>query len=751
MSNTDDKSDVQDWQIKKIEGYLTEIRQRAAEYSLYIGDADQMPWHEQPGVTEHDGVITIYGGRGTGKTTLIKEVAQKLRQESGDLVIGPISPVHFQETKSLFSYMLAVLNDKLFGGDQKSVDCCQPPRGKGGHRSLSDQGEELRNKLRDTRSYVARTIPVSLDTLVHSGKSGEDFAYHFTNMQDRHLKALNHFPDLIHDLLEYYKNKKQSRSKNNKEYQSEKSDGLLVVVLDDCDLYPDLIKIVLDDIQRMGRSPQIAILFTSNEKELFRVVGENILKTQTIQTLSYLEQCGLTNHKQLQDETTRYIRKVCPIYREIRLDGGLNDYKIRIDFVPIGTHQGANGSNPTLRQVLESFKFIGGSNALFPNLLSLFDFGYSGCANEVGIIESNQNNIERNTFKYSPFCGLLPYNWRSLFGFYRLVHQLMLRTEYINDIDGILLDEIKATELIWIMVQMSRYYMTPIQADQLNNFIFWRGDGGDRRVSIETYKLQWSAIREDKPTADLTIPIDVFYPWVRTKCDENSERIVAIEYFFIPDAGVIPSDGQSKGKLSGKSIIRNDNDEKVVNKFSYNISNWGEMNLGNISNQGVSPPQSLTNAEMEKKRLDNVYQWRFLSFALELVRLCDFERVLFGRIPPAFLPYAFFGPSSTSSMSGKYTHDGCYSVPMPMLIPTKFPSYSSYFLLRRFWNDHLSKVAYLRSVSPINSKDRYELDQVCVEYLSTIYIYLLAMRTSAWKCYKSSGLKLFFLPFLPIF
>ncbi|MBF0416434.1 MAG: response regulator, partial [Magnetococcales bacterium] len=27
----------------------------------------------------------------------------------------------------------------------------------------------------------------------------------------------------------------------------------------------------------------------------------------------------------------------------------------------------------------------------------------------------------------------------------------------------------------------------------------------------------------------------------------------------------------------------------------------------------------------------------------------------------------------------------------------------------------------------------------------------MQVRTSAWKCYKSSGLKLFFLPFLPIF
>ncbi|MBF0416376.1 MAG: hypothetical protein HQL79_11480, partial [Magnetococcales bacterium] len=29
--------------------------------------------------------------------------------------------------------------------------------------------------------------------------------------------------------------------------------------------------------------------------------------------------------------------------------------------------------------------------------------------------------------------------------------------------------------------------------------------------------------------------------------------------------------------------------------------------------------------------------------------------------------------------------------------------------------------------------------------------FFIDMRTSAWKCYKSSGLKLFFLPFLPIF
>lgn len=679
--------DAQKAQIAKILGYLEEIRHKAVECSDCISGSSmttssekQANWNEKSDVRKHEGVITIYGGRGTGKSTLIQLVSNELREGKKDFVIGPISPDHFQETKSLFSYMLAVLHDKLFGSALEFTDCCQPNRGKNTYHAFSDRGEDLRNKLRNMRNYVARTIPVSLETLVNSGKSGEDFAYQFTDIQDRHVKAHHDFPELIHNLLKYYRDVKRNVSES-----QDKFDGLLVVAVDDCDLYPDLIRFVLDDIQRMGHSPNIAILFAAHEKELFRAVGENILNSQTPKKFALLKEFGLTDSEQLWEETTEYIRKVCPMHHEVRLDQDLDVYQARMSFTPIETSKSLNADNLTLCNIFSGFKFRYGTFSLFPTLLSIFSFKY--VADKEDNDHKDFNSKKENKFIYSPFCDLLPPNRRSLSEFYQIVCQALLGSPIVNTEHAkeIFIDQKIATDLIQAIIQLSRYRLTPVKASRFDHYKYWRSGGIHRQVHVEHYEFIWS-FRRGKNITAFSIPIQESYVLGFEKCIPGEENIsVSIEFSFIADAGVVYCDDLS------------DNSPHKIAKEKYTDN-------------------------LEKKRLEDVFQWRFLTFVFELVRLSHLEHVLFGVLPLAVFPSeSYEGPVYSKLLKYDFI-----KVPMPSYVSVPFPNYSSFYMFRRFWNDQLHRIANLMSMKG-NCRNIKDFEKESLSYLCMLRLYLMAV------------------------
>lgn len=459
--------------IDVVMAILEEIRQRAEEAEKKKKKeeeqcvADASHWLDTPGIPEHNNVISILGGRGTGKTTLVRQLVKKLRKEKQDLVVGPITPMGFRETRSLFSYVLTTLYEELFGekNNKKICDPCQ---------AENKTELELEKNLRDMRNYVARTIPVSLKTLVQSGKPGEDFAYHYNTIQEKHVKAKKRYPDLVTQILDH-------RASQLCQTDREKKRGLLVVVMDDCDLFPDLIRIVLDDIQRMCESPRVALLFASNEKALFRVVGEKFLDNKEITAIKYLDKTGLSSPQMLVEETTLYIHKVFPINQQIHLTWRA-DYGNRLNFKPLVDDPnladfvllgGNRESRPSLYELMQSISFGKPAYPHIPNLAALFAWS-----------KLSENEISRSTqgdYLFTPFCELLPETPRGLFILYQMLARFY--RAHASEKETNVLENNHIEQLIQILIDISLYGALPSQRELLRAYLyFWSSNG---RVSLD--------------------------------------------------------------------------------------------------------------------------------------------------------------------------------------------------------------------------------------------------------------------------
>ncbi len=94
--------------IDSVQRLLEELSLRVDEQEQQQQDQDDATWRWLP---NHQGAISILGDRGTGKTTLLYDVARKLKKDDDKFLVlqrSPISPLDFLETRSLFSYVLTV-------------------------------------------------------------------------------------------------------------------------------------------------------------------------------------------------------------------------------------------------------------------------------------------------------------------------------------------------------------------------------------------------------------------------------------------------------------------------------------------------------------------------------------------------------------------------------------------------------------------------------------------------------------------
>ncbi|MEO5339985.1 MAG: hypothetical protein H7837_05610 [Magnetococcus sp. MYC-9] len=444
---------------------LDEIRRRACpesersaparERGRRVDTSDAPPGQEQPGVPEYSGAISILGERGAGKTTLLRHFISSRRDKHHpeDIVIGPITPLDFHETQSLFSYVLAVLEqwvEKKKGKPSRAETAACPVRSR----------DPWLNDLCDVRNFAARTTPIALKTMVQSGKLGEDFSYHYNVIQDKHLEAKDKYPDLIARLLREFASPPDNDTCSS-------SSPLLIVLVDDCDLFPDLIRIVLDDILQLCRSRHVAILFAANEQALYQDVASQSLSVHSPATMQELERLAITDKEHRQDEVSLYIDKVFPLALRVYVRYDASHAK-RLDFTPLvadpNLAEFLGGDNkslprPSLRQLLAAIRFKGRSLRCPPNLLSLFDFA--------AVFDAE--GTEQQAPRLSPFCALLPDTPRALLMLYQSLARFW--AHHCCSSEFVAKDETK--ELIKIFVDSMRYGKLPVQFEKIDRCFRW--------------------------------------------------------------------------------------------------------------------------------------------------------------------------------------------------------------------------------------------------------------------------------------
>ncbi|MBF0425938.1 MAG: hypothetical protein HQL66_08980 [Magnetococcales bacterium] len=461
-------------------------------------------------MAEQHNVVTILGNRGSGKTTLLRQIATKLKEGlprygcSLDLVIGPITPLHFRETRSLFSHVLATVQREVFGEEAASDHSICPPWSAQARQDQEaacgptppprQRHPDLERCWEDLRRFVARTVPISLETLIKSGKSGEDFAYHFSSVQDSMLRARENYPYLVNNLLKFRLEKLEDSSRQHRHGDlATPYTPMLVIILDDCDLFPELIRLVLDDIQRLCESPHVIVLFASNEEALYRSVGESMLneKKDILKPLSTL---GLAYPEGLRAEVALYIGKVCPLAQRLRLMPEIYSLATRLNFVPLGgTPSATSGSTgfhkASIGALLRQLELPTG-HFLAPNLLALF--------NPAEVFPDAESFLRGLPPPFSPLCELLPNTPRGLVNLHRILPDylasLSRRKEGEVAEQSAMAPEVD--EWIHCFWEMASYGRIPSENRELEAVFHWRDTPDGRYHRLEGLDLDqatWKA------------------------------------------------------------------------------------------------------------------------------------------------------------------------------------------------------------------------------------------------------------------
>jgi hypothetical protein len=258
--------------------------------------------------------ITLMGGRGQGKSTALVYATAALR-DAGHLVLPVIDPEQFAPGDTLIGWSLAYLQQTL----SEEVLTAE-----------TAAGLTVRRAIEDLSHIQALTTSEYALGLAQRGVTPEEFARDAAVVPARGSRFTSDWIQLTNDIAS----------------AGGHPSGMIVVPIDDADLYPSVLPSLLADCQALGRSPRVVSIMAIDEATLAQALTVNSL-SENAAAIDIGIRRGLLSPDDINDLTRRRIVKHFPRSLRVRLEPVSPEG--RLAFHPIGIDQ-------TVEDLLRSFK-----------------------------------------------------------------------------------------------------------------------------------------------------------------------------------------------------------------------------------------------------------------------------------------------------------------------------------------------------------------------------------------------------------
>lgn len=269
---------LNDVQMKNVFPDYTDVISRIEEHRKWLVEHQMQQFQQYQYNLMYDNVISIFGKRGTGKTSVAFTLHKKLEEDarhSYDIVLPIIIPEVIPADGSALGWLLAIVKDQILEfeqvlerqlakpGDEIGTDrfwenCKYHQAGKQGFR-LSEELDRLVELFHSAKYNPANELSynIAVGNSVKQSQNYYEFAKAIVTFWDHWVSAIR----------ELYKAQQNSR---------EEIAPLIYFVFDDVDLAPQKVDELLSIIIKYLSHPNIIVITTADEEMFLEVIEERL-------------------------------------------------------------------------------------------------------------------------------------------------------------------------------------------------------------------------------------------------------------------------------------------------------------------------------------------------------------------------------------------------------------------------------------------------------------------------------------------
>ncbi len=247
-------------------------------------------------------VVTIFGERGTGKSTILLFALRELARSDDFHVLPVIDPDGFARGDSLGGWVLAHLYRSLSDAERAH---------------LLSTGQTLTGRIEELSRIQAVRSGDFLPGLERRGLTYEDFARDAVKVPYRNIAMGEEWADLV-DVL--------AAAKGQNKLQ-------LVISIDDADMSPEVLPSIVKDAQTLGASPRVVIFFAAARATLRQALEVGLIADHGPSASDALAH-HLLSPRDVRSLVERRLVKNFP--RSLRVTLPPLGPERRIDFTPLG-------------------------------------------------------------------------------------------------------------------------------------------------------------------------------------------------------------------------------------------------------------------------------------------------------------------------------------------------------------------------------------------------------------------------------
>lgn len=227
---------------------------------------------------KYDNILSIIGGRGAGKTSMLFTIYNDLKEDEKNIVLPIIMPELIDEHESIVSSLLSAMRQNLDCIENK-IECCSTLR-------KSERCEEICKKYRffDRCTFNKKNkLRNQFENLVSAfySKENKNYGSNYPENEELMAKSQDNSFNLINLFVEYW-NSLQEVYSSYLECRNQKGDEPLVfIILDDTDLKPQIINELLFIIPKYLSHPNVVVIVSAAHKTLSYAVKNHMFKSMT--------------------------------------------------------------------------------------------------------------------------------------------------------------------------------------------------------------------------------------------------------------------------------------------------------------------------------------------------------------------------------------------------------------------------------------------------------------------------------------
>lgn len=227
---------------------------------------------------KYDQILSIIGGRGAGKTSILLTLYEKYNDNEENIVLPIIMPELIDSDENIISWLLSAMKQSLekvenklkaFGvtnGTNDYINVCD--NYKLFDRCMFNQNNELRNRFNRLESAYYMKI-------------SKDFGDEYPHSQNLRAKSKENSFKLMQLFVEYWNVLVDIYSQYLKARNSDNKSPLIFIFIDDADLKPQIINELLFVIPKYLSHPNVVVFVSAAHKTLAYAVKNHMYESLT--------------------------------------------------------------------------------------------------------------------------------------------------------------------------------------------------------------------------------------------------------------------------------------------------------------------------------------------------------------------------------------------------------------------------------------------------------------------------------------